>query len=173
MPLSMAAGRPVILGLCHSGLMMAMMGLFVYLSAQRITVLIPPAVGLVLAFLDPVFRVSPIIWASLPMVFLSILAGLGIQSLLWAGKSDAKWALICTLAALGMAGVSLSLYLPDKADVYQNAVVFYLAGFVGLAVLFLLIRMGVRWLFLRWLILAGIVAADCFMTGQWLVNTLI
>lgn len=173
LPLSMAAGRPVIFGLGHVGLLTALMGLFVYLTVQRITVLLPAAIGLVLAFIDTVCGVSPIIWASLPMLFLSILAGIGVQSLLWAGKSDSKWVLICLLFAFGMAGVSLTLYYPDKADVYRNPVLFYLISIGGFTTLFALLRLGLRWVSLRWLILAGMIIVDCFISGQWLLSTLL
>lgn len=127
LPLSMT-GRPVVLGLYHAGILAALMGLFVYVSVQRVTVLIPAVAGLILAFLDPVFRVSPIIWAALPMVFLVMLAGLGIQTMLWAGKADSKWILFCSLAGLAAGGVCLALYLPDRPDVYDNPAVFYPAA---------------------------------------------
>ena len=165
-------GRPVVIGLYHTGLLAAMMGMFVYLSAQRVTVLIPPLIGLVLAFLDPVFRVSPIIWAALPMVFLAILAGLGIQTLLWAGKSDSKWVLACTFAGLILAGASLVLYLPHKAIVYQYPALFYTAAAAGLGIIFLLLRFGWRWGLLRWVILVSLIAADSFLTARWLIDKL-
>ena len=165
-------GRPVVIGLYHSGILAALMGAFVYLSAQRVTVLIPPVIGLALAFLDPVFRVSPVIWAALPMVFLAILAGLGFQALLWAGKSDAKWVLACMLTGLVLAGISLALYLPHKTDMYQYPALFYTVAAVGLGTILLLLYIGWRWLLLRWLILVGIVAADSFLTARWLIDKL-
>jgi hypothetical protein len=171
LPLSMT-GRPVVISLYHIGILAALMGAFVYLTAQRVTVLIPPVIGLVLAFLDPVCRVSPVIWAALPMVFLAILAGLGFQTLLWAGKSDAKWVLACSLAGLALAGVSLALYLSHKTSVYQYPSLFYTAAAAGLGIIFLLLHIGWRWLPLRWLILVSIVAADSFFTARWLIDKL-
>ncbi len=172
LPLSMTA-RPVVIGLYHMGLPAALMGLFVYLSVQRITVLIPPVIGLVLGFLEPVFHVSPVIWSALPMVFLSILAGLGLQAFLWSGKTDNKWILICILAGLAAGGISLSLYLPDKPDVYENPMLFYLASTVGLSVIWVLNHLGYRWLPLKWLLIAGIVGSDCFYGARFIIVKLL
>jgi hypothetical protein len=172
LPLSMA-GRPVVLGLYHVGLLGALMGLFVYLSAQRIVLLVPPIVGLVLAFLDPILFVSPVLWAALPMVFLAILGGLGVQAFLWAGKPDAKWVLACTFVGLLLGGVSLVLYLPQKNTVYLNPTLFYLAASACIGVLFLLIRQGFRWLFWRWVILVTLAATDCFLSAQWFVDSIL
>lgn len=172
LPLSMT-GRPVVLGLYHTGFLAAIMGLFVYLSAQRVTVLIPPVIGLILAFLDPVLRVSPAIWAALPMVFLSILAGLGLQTLLWAGKSDGMWVLACAMVGLAMGGLCLILYLPDRPGVYANPSLFYLASAGVWGIIFLLSRLGRRWFAMRWLLVAGVVGADCIVGARWLVDRLL
>ena len=172
LPLSMT-GRPVVLGLYHVGLLAALMGLFVYLTSQRIVVLIPPVAGLVLAFLDPLFLVSPVIWAALPMVFLAILAGLGVQALLWAGKTDAKWVLACLLVGLLLGGACLALYLLQNASVYKNPALFYLAASACIGVLFLLIRQGYRWLPLRGALLVTLAATDCFLSARWLIDKLL
>ena len=172
LPLSMT-GRPVVLGLYHVGLLTALMGLFVYLSVQRVAALIPAIVGLVLAFLDPVCRVSPVIWVALPMVFLAILAGLGVQALLWAGKTDSKWLLACMFVGLLLGGVSLALYLPHKAALYKNPALFYLVASVGIGVIFLLTRKGFRWLLLRWIMLVAVAVTDGFLSARWLVDRLL
>lgn len=171
LPLSKAT-RPVVLGLYHAGLLTALMGLFVYLTVQRIMVLIPPLAGLLLAFLDPVLRVSPVVWASLPMVFLAILAGLGIQALILAGKSDSKWVLLCVLAGIAAGGVSWVLNLSDRPEGYINPALIYPATAGVLGVIFVLSRAGVRGLPVRWILLAGIIGVDCFWGASQLLGWL-
>lgn len=172
LPLSMT-GRQIVFGIYHAPLIAAMMGTLVYLSAQRVLTLAVPAVGLVLAFLDPVFGVSPVIWAALPMVFLAILAGLGLQSLLFAGKSDAKWVLTCFVGGIVCAMIGVAMYLPDRAEVYVAPAVFYTASAAGMGVLFAISRLGIRVIPLRWLILAAMIAADCYFSGRWLIDRIL
>jgi len=172
LPLSMTA-RPVILGVYHAGALAALMGLFVYLSVQRVMVVIPAAVGLVLAFFDPILHVNPVIWTALPMVFLSILTGLGVQTLLWAGKSDSKWVMICTVAGLLLGAVSLVLYLPERSDIYANPALFYLSMTGVLGGVWLLSRVGMRQFAIRWLIIVAVLGADCFLGSRWLIGRLI
>jgi hypothetical protein len=104
---------------------------------------------------------------------LAILGGLGVQAFLWAGKPDAKWVLACLLVGLLLGVVSLALCLPQKNTVYLNPTLFYLAASACIGVLFLLIRQGFRWLFLRWLILVAVAATDCFLCAQWLIGKLL
>jgi len=169
LPLSMT-GRPAVLGIYHGGIIAAMMGILVYLSARRVLVLAVPAAGLILAFLDPIFGVSPIIWAALPMAFLAILAGLGLQALLLAGKSDAKWVLTCLIGGILCALVGWAMYLPHRADVYFAPAVLYTAAVAVLAALFAMSRLGIRAIALRWIILASLIAVDCYISGRWLID---
>ena len=171
-PLSMT-GRPVVLSVTHFGLPALLMGVFVYVSAQRVAVLILPAVGLVLAFLNPVFGVSPVIWAALPMVFLAVLSGVGIQSLMWAGKNDSKWVLCCVLTAGVTGGISWLLSMSNQSMVYYNSALLYLISTLVFGVVFLLSRASLRWPTVRWLLLAGAALTDCYISGRWLIEKLL
>ena len=82
------AGGLIVFGLYHCSLIFALMGIFICIKLQRVALLIPIAIGLILAFLDPVLQVTPIVWAAFPIVFLSVLCGLGFQAFLCAGKAD-------------------------------------------------------------------------------------
>jgi hypothetical protein len=172
LPLSMT-GRPIILGVYHAGLLTAVMGLFVFLSAQRVSALIPPIVGLVLAFVEPVCLVSQVIWVSLPMIFLAILTGLGIQAMLLSGKADAKWILICSIVGLLLGGVCFAASTIPMAGAFRTPALFYLASAACFGMLFAVVRKGQRWLFLRWLILTTLLLSDCFLCGQWLIQKLL
>ena len=172
LPLSMTR-QPIVIGLYHSGLIALLMGVFVYALAQRVAVIIPAAVGLVLAFMNPVLGVGSVVWAAFPMLFVAVLAGIGLQSMLWAGKSDSKYLLFCALAALGIGAVSAALYLPNTHLAYRNPALFYLASSAVLGVFFLLSRSGLRWLGLRWCLIAGLILADCYLSARWMVDRLL
>ncbi|NLK40985.1 MAG: hypothetical protein GX298_02885 [Planctomycetes bacterium] len=172
LPLSMTE-RTVVLSVSHFGLPVLMMGVFVFLSAQRVAVLIPPAVGLVLAFLNPVFGVSPVIWTALPMVFLAGLTAVGLQSLIWAGKNDSKWVFCCTLLAATMGGLSFCVYVTNRSVVYFYPAFFYLISAIVLTVVWGLSRISMRWLAVRWFLLIAVALADCYVSGRWFIEKLL
>ncbi len=172
LPLSSSASH-VIFSIYHAPLLAATMGVLVYLSAQRVLLLAVPAAGLVMAFLEPICGVSPVIWAALPMVFLSILAGLGVQSLLFAGKSDAKWVLFCGVLGLGLTILCAALYLPYRAQVYAAPLLMYATATAGTGLILMMAHKAVRLLPIRWLILAGVIALDCWVCGRWLTDRFI
>ena len=92
-------GQYLTFGIYHTALVLSVMGIFVLVSIQRIAVIIPIAAALMLCFLKPILQVPPIVWAAIPILFLAVLAGLGFQSILLAGKGDCKWVIACAIAA--------------------------------------------------------------------------
>jgi len=64
------SGGVVVFGLYHCSLVFVLMGVFVYIKLQRIALLIPIAAGLVLSFWEPIFQVTPVVWAAFPILFL-------------------------------------------------------------------------------------------------------
>ena len=84
------SGGVVVVGLYHCSLIFALMGVFVYIKLQRIALLIPIAAGLILSFWEPVFQVTPIVWGAFPILFLSVLCGLGLSGVPLGGQSGYK-----------------------------------------------------------------------------------
>ncbi|MEN8126709.1 MAG: hypothetical protein ABFR90_02770 [Planctomycetota bacterium] len=157
------SGGMVVFGLYHCSLLFALMGIFVYIKLQRIALLIPIAAGLVLAFWEPVFQVSPIVWAAFPILFLSVLCGLGFQAFLWAGKTDTKWILTCATAAsvLALAALLGEVTIEGVDDkILDWTTTMYGLTAAALWILLALIRLNLRWPWFKWAILTAAITID-------------
>jgi hypothetical protein len=159
-------GKQITLGLYANVFILGVMGLFVYLALLRVSVLIPVLAGLVLTFFQPIFNVPPVLWMAIPMLFVSILAGLGAQALAWAGTADRKWILLCMLIAALLGGLCLA-----KAWFGQDRGFLFSAGMYGIsflmtAILFFLVRAQLRWHLFRWILIAAAAGLDLFITGR-------
>ena len=119
-------------GLYHCAVVLALMGIFVYYKLKRIALLIPIAAGLILSFCEPVMQVSPIVWAAFPILFLSMLSGLGFQAIVSAGKADSKWVMTCGVFASVLAAffgaMSIRIIDPFREPFKITALMYALAA---------------------------------------------
>ena len=167
------SGSVVVFGLYHGAFIFVVMGVFVYIKLQRIALLIPIAAGLILSFWEPVFQVSPIVWAAFPILFLSVLCGLGFQALSYAGKADTKWVVICASAASVLAGFSAGIMItPFAGRVFELTAILYGLTAAALWILLALIRHNLRWPWFKWAILTTAVTVDLFYSARWIVDKL-
>ena len=167
-------GPHLTFGIYHASLVLAMMGLFVLVKVQRITVLLPVAAAMILCFLRPVLGVPPIIWAAVPVLFLSLLSGLGFQSIFWAGKADSKWVLTCALAASVLTAFfgGLAYKRMIHGNLLEGTALVYAVTAVGLWLLFFFIHANLRWKPAKWAILTAIVVFDLVFSARYLVDKL-
>ncbi len=167
------AWHPLAIGFYHVPLMMILMGLFVFAVSGRETLLLPVLVGVILSLLGPILDVTPIIWLSFPALFLSVMAGLGIQAMAWAGKADRFWIGLCVLAALILAGLNYYLSQSNlQTTAYHHAALLFLASAAGVGIIFMLTTKGFKLTWLRWIILFGLCVYDIVMTSPALVDSL-
>ncbi|MHC4949505.1 MAG: hypothetical protein ACYTEU_00755 [Planctomycetota bacterium] len=165
------SGGVVVLGLYHCSIIFALMGVFVYIKLQRIGLLIPIAAGLILSFWEPVFQVSPIVWAAFPILFLSLLCGLGFQAFLWAGKSDSKWVVICAAAASVLAAFSWGITMSAFAGrVVELTALLYGLAATALWILLAMIRLNLRWHWFKWALLTTAIIIDLLFSARYLID---
>jgi hypothetical protein len=190
-PLVMWDRSAVVVSVYHVAIAPLILGLAVMVTARRYGLLLLFAVGLVLAFsrsyLPPDqiawLGVSPILWLSIPMVSLAVLAAVGLQGLIEAGFSDKKWLLIAAAGQALLAIVMLLLatkyfqFIFHLADPYARLFVeeakMYLLGMVALGMVFWMAYRRLRLQWLRWLILATALSLDIFLTARYLVDTVL
>ena len=147
------------------------MGVFVYIKLQRIGLLIPIAAGLILSFWEPVFQVSPIVWAAFPILFLSLLCGLGFQAFLWAGKSDSKWVVTCAAAASVLAAFFAGIMItPFAGRVFGLTAIVYGLAATALWILLAMIRLNLRWHWFKWAILTTAIIIDLLFSARYLID---
>ncbi len=139
------AGKPCdfVFSIYHLPVCTLLMGLFLYFASGRIGAMILAAAGLCLSFYQPIAETSPIIWGLVPLLFLSILVGYGMQGLVWAGSSDRKWVLACFIITAVLSGIAFI-----TVNTYSG--IMFGLGAILLACLFFVCRAGIRWHFLRW-----------------------
>ena len=165
------SGGIVVFGLYHCSIIFALMGVFVYIKLQRIALLIPIAAGLILSFWEPLFQVSPIVWAAFPILFLAVLCGLGFQALLWEGKADTKWIVICAAAASALAAFSAGIMMsPFAGRVFELTAILYGLAAAALWILLALVRLNLRWPWFKWTVLTAAVVIDLLFSARYLVD---
>jgi hypothetical protein len=165
------SGGAVVFGLYHCSLVFSLMGIFVYIKLQRIALLTPIAAGLVLSFSEPVFQVSPIVWAAFPILFLAVLCGLGFQAFLWAGKADTKWIVIGAAAATALAAFSAGIVVtPFAGRVFELTAIMYGLAAAALWILLALIRLNLRWPWFKWAILTIAIMIDLIYSARYLID---
>jgi hypothetical protein len=165
------SGGVVVFGLYHCSLIFALMGVFVYSKLKRIALLIPIAAGLVLSFSEPVFQVTPVVWAAFPILFLAMLCGLGFQALLWAGKADTKWIVICAAAATALAAFTAGIMVtPFAGRVFELTALLYGLAAAALWILLATIRLNLRWPWFKWAILTAAITIDLLYSARYLVD---
>ena len=157
----------IVPGLYPTAVILALMGFFVYLKVLRVAVLVPVLGGLVLMFCNPVLGVPPIVWASIPLLFVCILAGLGAQAFSLAGPLDAKWILFCALAAgcLG-AFAAVRYFLQAAPGASVHPVKMYAAATLLCLILYLMGRAGNRAHLFRWILIGIAAGADVLLSGR-------
>ncbi|MHC4905632.1 MAG: hypothetical protein ACYTEN_07405 [Planctomycetota bacterium] len=166
------SGGIVPFALYHCSLIFALMGVFVYVKLQRIAVLVPIAGGVVLSFWEPVFQVSPVVWAAFPILFLSLLCGLGFQAFLFAGKADTKWLLVCaaTVSILAAFFAGLAIRIIVIREVFELTMLMYALTAAALWILLVLVRLNLRWPWFKWAILTTAIAIDLLFSARYLID---
>jgi hypothetical protein len=161
-------------GIYHVPLILSIMGVFVLVSIQRLSVVFPVAVAMMLCFLDPILQVPPIVWAAIPVLFLAVLTGLGFESILLAGKSDAMWVLVCAIAASLLAAFfgGLAYKRIIVGGLLEWTGLMYVTAAAALWIIFSFSMTAHRWLWTRWILLTAAVAIDLILSARCLVDKL-
>ena len=145
----------------HVPLIMIVMGTFIYAAARRFSILLIVGLGFALAFFDTFTEVSPVIWGIIPILFCSILAGLGTQGLAWAGKADKNWILLAAIISLFMAGLTWICRSDSGICMLANSM--YMVCMAILVVIYFIARSSVRWHILRWVMLSIALSTDIIL----------
>ena len=166
-----SSGGVVVFGLFHCSLIFALMGVFVYIKLQRIALLTPIAAGLILSFWEPILQVTPVVWAAFPILFLSVLCGLGFQAFLWAGKSDSKWILACAGAASILAAFAGGIAIRNfTGRAFELTAMLYGLAAAALWILLALVQLNLRWPWFKWAILTSAVTIDLLFSARYLID---
>jgi len=179
-PIVKAKQNTALIGFYHVPLAALVVGFSMLVAARRFGVMIILILGIILAFCNPLFNTSPIIWIVIPTLVCSILIGEGIQGLILAGPADKKLLLI---AAIMMGALSLiTLLLATKysntfaslgaeyAKLFTETAKIYTLGAITVAILYFIARAGLRLRWLRLILLCSTVAIYIFLCTRFIVD---
>lgn len=190
-PLVVVSRSAMLTSLYHVPVVAVVLGVAMMAKAHRYGLLVMALVGLALAlggsYLGPRavvwLGVSPILWLSIPMTCLAVLAGLGLQGLLEAGHSDRKWILAALISAGALAVVTLLLAakyfqvvfgLADGyARLFVEAAKMYLMAALAAGIVFVIARQRLRLQPLRWAVLCAALTFDIFLGARYLVDKIL
>ncbi len=160
-----------LLSFYHVPLCIAALGLIIYILSRRRFIIIVACVAVAMAFYKPVLMVSPVVWALIAVLFVSVLAGIGCQAIAWSGKADGPWVLVCAALAGVLAIISYLAGLRYDKEFYDAAHFYLLAIFMILSIHFIS-RASVRWHPLRWMLICSAVGLDVLIGARTMVDSL-
>jgi hypothetical protein len=190
-PLVMVTRTTTLPGLYHVPVAALVLGLAIMFRARRYGILLILVCGFALtfcrSFLAPAhlewLGISPILWLSIPLVCLSILAGVGLQGLIDASFSDGKWVLaaaivpgVLAIAVLLLAATyfqTLFGLADGYARLFVEAAKMYLISAVGVGLIFAMTHFKLRLQPLRWFLLCLALAIDIFLSAQYIVDKIL
>jgi hypothetical protein len=169
-----------LLGFYHVPIASLIIGFAMLFKARRFGIMIIFAAGTIPAFCNPVFGVSPIIWLTIPVLCCSVLVGMGMQALAWAGEADRRWPLAAAVVTGILSIVTLLLAteyfqafagLADShAKLLTETAKMYILGTIALAIIFFISRAKLRLHPFRWAVLFSATAVDIFCTAPLIVD---
>lgn len=190
-PLVMVTRTTALPSLYHVPIAALVLGLAMMFRARRYGVLLILVTGFALtfcrSFLAPAhlewLGISPILWLSIPLVCLSVLAGVGLQGLIEASFSDGKWVLLAGIVPGVLAITTLMLAatyfqtifgLGDGyARLFVEAAKMHLMAAIAAAFVFAMTHFKARVPSLRWFVLCAAIAIDVFLGAQYIVDKIL
>jgi len=179
-PLAVASRGSAFIGFYHVPIAALLMGLSMLLAARRLGIIILFTIGIILAFCEPVFNTSPIIWLAIPALCCSIMIAEGIQGLTGAGFADRRWVLATAiiLAALSLAAVlaakkyaaALSLLGIKEIWLFIYTAKMYALGTAASVIIYLMTRVQLRLGWVRLILLCSAMAVDIFLGARFLAD---
>ena len=182
-PLITAKQNTTLIGFYHIPIVALVMGFSMLLAARRFSIIMIFTIGIILAFCDSFFGISPIIWFTIPILCCSVLVGAGMQGLASAGLADRGWvlaaaAIMCTLAivTLLLAAKYFQTFLglgAGYAKLFTEAGKMYVLGAIVAAIIFFMIRAKLRMRQLRQVALYAAMAVDIFLGARFIVDKIL
>jgi hypothetical protein len=187
-PLALVGRSAALLGVYHVPVAALILGLAMIWKARRYGLLFIAFAGLVLAFsrtfLDAGkvawLGVSPILWLSIPMLWCSVLCGIGLHGLIEAGPADRRWVLtaaillgILAIVALLLAAKCFQTFLGlgnDGGRLFLQDALLCLIGVAATGIVFLLACQSLRLHWLRWAILCTALGIDIFVSATYIAD---
>jgi hypothetical protein len=170
-PLVRINSGPACFGFYHIAIAPLIMGFAMLILARRFGIILILLAGLVFAFSKSFLQVSPLMWATIPVLGFAVIIGEGMQGLVEAGFSDRKWVLVSAVVLAGLSIVMTILSAKYSAAFSQSARM-YMLGAVVVGTIFFMLRAKMRMSWVKMLILCLAMGVDVFFGARFIVDML-
>jgi hypothetical protein len=165
------AGASCSIGFYHAAIPALALGLAIFIRLKRILPGLMLLTALVLAFMPPIFEISPAIWGTIAVLGLSLITGLGMDGMTLITIADIKWLLASVaataLALLASLAVGLSQTPPEMFSVRL-----FVIALLPPALIAVMVWRNLRIRQLRWLFIAVAMAIDLVLSSRQLLDKL-
>ena len=166
-------GQEFVFSFYHIPLIISFMGLFMFYAAGRIWITIIVTTGIILACCNSILQVSPILWASVPVLFVSILVGMGMQGFALAGNTDKKWLLAClSAAAIMITAVIIIGLISGWSKLLNYSLIMYILAILLVASIYFTAKAHLRWHMFRWFLLCAGIGLDVLISSRFIIDNI-
>ena len=154
-------------GFYHVTMAGLLMGIAVLIRTKRFWTIIIFAVAAFAAFYKPILNVPPVVWASIPIMFCSIIIASGLETIILAGASDGKWLLAAVSLLLLLSVLNVSL-----TGVFSISASLYAIGLISVLFIYFIAEAHLAWHPLRMLILYSAVFIDILISTRHVIDAI-
>ncbi len=147
--------------ICAAGLLM---GLAVVVRTKRIWTIIFFVIMIFAAFYKPMLNVPPVMWASIPVLFCSLIIASGLETIILAGEADGKW-VIASAGLLLLLSVC-NIFIAQQTGRFPVSAGLYGIGVVAVMFVFFIAEANLAWHPLRMFILYSAVFLDILISTK-------
>ncbi len=147
------------LGLSHTGLLLAILGLFLYAHAKKFSLIIVFIAGIVCTITGHLMAHNPALWLLIPAIFASVFAAIGSQLLAWCGKNDCTSLFIAIIPAAILTAAGLIISTFSQNGFFYSTLMYAASAIMILSIIFTAAA-KVRWHKFRWILILAVVFAD-------------
>jgi hypothetical protein len=141
-----------------------------FLRIHRIGAIVVFILGIGLAVSVSIYDISPVIWASLPVLCLSVIAGVGLGGLAVASNADGFWLTACSFMMAGLTLLCSIMSLHYPRLVFASA--WYLLAAILCFTILLFAATGKTYHKLRLCLFALALACDIFLSAGYIIDKL-
>jgi hypothetical protein len=160
-------------GFYHVAVAPLIFGLFIFLRIHRLGAILFCVIGIILSLYAVIGQISPIVWATLPILCFSIIAGLGIGGLVVASGNDKNALAGCAVCMAVLTAVSAIIaYESNMSMLLLRAAGWYAASAF---IVYLILRLAIserRAHVFRWTVLSILMAVDIFLSARAIIDKL-
>lgn len=160
----------ILLSAGHIPLLIGLLGGMVYVHTRKRALLLILLAALILSFVPPLLGVAPVLWLLFAYLYFAVFIGLGMQTLIWAGRSDKHYLLICILFSAGLWAAARLLSLNYGSDYLKTAQIYSLAA-VMFSALYFIAAAGSRWQLLRWTLTGSALLVDILLCARLMIES--